>query len=397
MGKPKVFVCYAGEDKEPHLERMRTALHGLKNEEKLDPWDDGDMIPGERWKDRIDDAIRAAQIFVVLVSDDAVASDQCMRELALARTLPKLRIVPVGVRPADWPEFLKSLDPLPTKKIDKPVSKYRDKDEAWSLVKAGIRKVVERLPARASQTGDPLWAWIQSMLEGNENVRASLVTHLGLDHEPEDWKTTLSEAGAAEVVFAFHHLVQTTSPERASMARKLLGGILVRCFDYRITVGDGGDGVHELETSWAWLGAVVLAQRYGGVPVFVVGTQGEVCARDVVFPSEAGIDPHGTEHVRQLTNFFAQKFVYSHESDDELRKRINGRLKWLASPQNRLETGWALMIDRRNPESADFGHLVGPIQKAFPDLRIVRVQGGEDLDGLDASIHFALEDIYRES
>jgi hypothetical protein len=54
------------------------------------------------------------------------------------------RVIPVILRPCDWDKapFAK-LQALP--KDAKPVTRWNDRDEAWTDVARGIRKVVEEL------------------------------------------------------------------------------------------------------------------------------------------------------------------------------------------------------------------------------------------------------------
>jgi hypothetical protein len=78
MGKQfertKVFVSYSHDDKE-WLERLRVHLSPLQREGILDFWDDTRIRTGEKWKDKITEALKSARIAVLLVSADFLSSD----------------------------------------------------------------------------------------------------------------------------------------------------------------------------------------------------------------------------------------------------------------------------------------------------------------------------------
>ena len=398
MARPRVFVCYSGKDKKPYLEELLEVLKALRNEGLLDPWHDESMIPGDEWKGKIDEAIETSSIFIALISESMLGSDHCDHELKVAEQRKRegnLRIVPVGVREADWPAALKKYDPLPEKK-DKPVSKYGRRDKAWKLVKQGIRAALAKIPSARPGESDSLDRWIIEQFKTHPELQRLLGAELGTLEQGAGLLQAVRKSDASSIVIAFHNVIGV-APNLAPLARKVLGAILARCFDYEIDCTPGPHGLHDVDTKWKWLGIVLLAKRYGGAPMFVVDPSGEVCGKDVLSFGESGVDPTGTGQVRQLTQLLAQKFKYAASSEQELRARVNRRLAWLASPENRLETGWTLLIDPQDPIASGLSHVVPAIHDAFPALRILRIRGGGDPESLDGPIHFALEDIYRES
>jgi len=69
-----VFVSYSHADLAA-LERLRVHLKPLFRQGLIRYWDDGALKPGQRWRQQILHAIDAARVFVLLLSQDFLASD----------------------------------------------------------------------------------------------------------------------------------------------------------------------------------------------------------------------------------------------------------------------------------------------------------------------------------
>jgi TIR domain len=73
-GKGKVFVSYSHRDRR-WVNRLLVHLKPLERAGYLDVWEDSRITPGRAWKDEIDKALKSAQIAVLLISADFLASD----------------------------------------------------------------------------------------------------------------------------------------------------------------------------------------------------------------------------------------------------------------------------------------------------------------------------------
>jgi TIR domain len=73
-GRGKVFVSYSHRDRK-WLDRLLVHLKPLERAGYLDVWEDSRIAPGTTWKEEIDNALRASQIAVLLISADFLASD----------------------------------------------------------------------------------------------------------------------------------------------------------------------------------------------------------------------------------------------------------------------------------------------------------------------------------
>jgi len=76
------FLCYAKEN----VEEVRQLAEQLKAEGWIDPWfDEEDILPGERWEDRVVQAVHESHAVIVFLSKVAVESEGFFhKELTLA-------------------------------------------------------------------------------------------------------------------------------------------------------------------------------------------------------------------------------------------------------------------------------------------------------------------------
>jgi hypothetical protein len=124
----------------------------LKRQGLITVWSDRKLVAG----DPIDDAIReqmvTANVILLLVSADFLASDYCYgKEMTLAlerHSRGEARVIPIILRPCDWQDapFSKLLA-APTD--GKPVSKWPDPDEAFLAITKSIRTAIDQLSRSA--------------------------------------------------------------------------------------------------------------------------------------------------------------------------------------------------------------------------------------------------------
>ena len=105
----------------------------------------------------IDAHVNSADIILLLVSPDFLASDYCYKvemETALDRHKQRAAVViPIILRPVDWSGApFGHLQALP--RDGRPVTSWSNRDEAFTSIAQGIREVVERSIRRGiSQSG----------------------------------------------------------------------------------------------------------------------------------------------------------------------------------------------------------------------------------------------------
>src|SRR6266566_1600964 len=143
----EVFYSYSHRDQRLR-DQLEIQLALLKREGLLSGWHDRKIEAGEEWRGKIDEHLNAAQIILLLISADFIASDYCY-DIEMTRALERheigeARVIPVILRPAEWKQApFGKLKPLPTG--GKPVVKWTDRDSAFLDIAQGIRRVIEEL------------------------------------------------------------------------------------------------------------------------------------------------------------------------------------------------------------------------------------------------------------
>ena len=143
----RVFISYAHEDDDLRDKFVR-ALSQLQRDGLIEGWDDRGIAPGAEWAGVIDERLKSAEIVVLLVSSDFLASDYC-NEIELETALDRhksgvARVVPVILRPCDWESSrFGKLQALP--KDGKPVVDWKTEDHGFLNVVKGLRSVAAKL------------------------------------------------------------------------------------------------------------------------------------------------------------------------------------------------------------------------------------------------------------
>lgn len=153
IGTLGVFFSYSHKDR--HLrDELETHLSMMKRQGAIETWHDRRIVAGEKWADQIDEHLNAAQIILLLISPDFVASDYCYgKEMARAQERDakgEAQLISVILRPGEYrgASFLK-YQCLP--EGGKPVTRWLDRDEAFANVAAGVREAVDNLLCRIQQ------------------------------------------------------------------------------------------------------------------------------------------------------------------------------------------------------------------------------------------------------
>ncbi len=150
----KVFYSYAHKDAKLRDE-LGKHLFPLKRQGLIVDWYDRDISAGKEWEQEIDDHLNTADIILILISSDFLASEYCYG-IELQRAMERheageARVIPVLLKPVDWQgsSFHKLLA-LPKKA--KAVTKWTNQAEAYAEIAKGIREVVPELRSQLSLT-----------------------------------------------------------------------------------------------------------------------------------------------------------------------------------------------------------------------------------------------------
>ena len=143
----EVFFSYSHKD-ERYRTKLVTHLSSLKRQNIISEWHDRKITAGSEWREAIDEHLNSAQIILLLVSPDFMASDYCYdKEMKYAleqHNKGQARVIPVIIRPVDWHSSpFSKLQALP--RDGKAVTKWSTQDEGFYDVVQGIRAAVEEL------------------------------------------------------------------------------------------------------------------------------------------------------------------------------------------------------------------------------------------------------------
>ncbi len=112
-----VFISYSHRDAGA-LERLHKHLAVMKREGAIETWYDREILAGGDIDHDISVQLEAADLFLLLVSPDFLASDYCY-ETEMSRALERhdagvARVIPIIVEPCDWQSSpLKKLKDMP--------------------------------------------------------------------------------------------------------------------------------------------------------------------------------------------------------------------------------------------------------------------------------------------
>lgn len=141
----KVFFSYSHVD-EGLRDQLETHLALMKRQGVIEAWHDRRLLAGAEVDHGISRNLEEADIILLLVSADFLASDYCYSQ-EMMRALERhgsgsARVIPVILRPCDWhgAPFGKL---LATPRDGRAVTSWPNRDEAFTEVARHIRKAVE--------------------------------------------------------------------------------------------------------------------------------------------------------------------------------------------------------------------------------------------------------------
>jgi hypothetical protein len=145
----EVFFSYAHKD-EALRDELAKHLKLLERQGVITAWHDRDITAGEEWKDAINSHLESANIILLLVSSNFLASDYCY-DIELKRALERhesseAQVIPVILRSVDWKTSpFGKLTALP--KNGEPItsSSWKNEDEAFTDVVKGLRRLIDNL------------------------------------------------------------------------------------------------------------------------------------------------------------------------------------------------------------------------------------------------------------
>jgi parallel beta-helix repeat protein len=148
-GDIEVFITYSHKD-EALRNELENHLSILRRQGLISTWNDRKIGAGKEWKEQIDSHMNSAQVILLLVSSDFLASDYCY-DIEMKRAIERhesgqARVIPVILRPVEWQDApFGKLQALPTNAEPIVSKKWGSADEALVDVAKGIRNMVGSL------------------------------------------------------------------------------------------------------------------------------------------------------------------------------------------------------------------------------------------------------------
>jgi len=150
----EIFMSYAHADR-LWIDRFEKHLRSLRSQGIIDIWHDRDISAGQEWASEVDAHLEQAQIVLLFVSPDFMASDyvyssefqRVMERNAQAKT----RVIPIILRSVYWQQSpFSMLAALP--RSGRPISSWANTDIAIAEVIEQIRRVIQHMNNSSSYT-----------------------------------------------------------------------------------------------------------------------------------------------------------------------------------------------------------------------------------------------------
>jgi len=143
----RIFYSYSHNDKF-YRDGLETHLKILERQNIISSWHDRNIDAGDDWKSVIDENLEGADIILLLISADFIASDYCW-DIEMTRALERhnaneATVIPIIIRAVNWKHApFATCQALPDEA--KPVALWDDIDTAWTRVSEGIEKVILKI------------------------------------------------------------------------------------------------------------------------------------------------------------------------------------------------------------------------------------------------------------
>lgn len=191
----RLFISYSRRDQELRAE-LDKQLSPLKRLKLIDVWHDRQIDPGQEWDREIKRNLEEADIILLLISADFMASDYAWSkemERALARhEAGEARVIPVILQPCDWElaPFAK-IQALP--RDAKAVSTWGNRAEALADVARGVRIVAQGIvdnPLKRPVAPTPEEPEVAPKVRERQHAGATRTAEPSAEHfEPKEIRT----------------------------------------------------------------------------------------------------------------------------------------------------------------------------------------------------------------
>lgn len=147
-----VFISYSHADEQLRNE-LEKHLKALQRQGLIETWHDRRIVAGEELHHEIDEKLNAADVILLLISPDFIASDYCydleMQQAMQRHNRKEATVIPVILRPCLWEDTpFSKLMVTPTDA--KPVVKFANQDEAFLEITKAIKSALKKNAGKES-------------------------------------------------------------------------------------------------------------------------------------------------------------------------------------------------------------------------------------------------------
>ena len=138
-----IFIAHHKKERD-ELQKLLTHLAVLKSKNALTIWHKSQIPAGENHQKTYDDHLKKANIALLLITADFIASSEFQNLKTKLSNQPKTKVVPILVKPSSWKEdsYLKKLQVLPKNKQTIPASSTVNTDEAYVHITSEINHLI---------------------------------------------------------------------------------------------------------------------------------------------------------------------------------------------------------------------------------------------------------------
>lgn len=145
----KIFIAYARKDKQM-VEEVEKDLIDAKRHVGIS-WYSINISAGIDWQEENEKRLNSAQVILLMVSRDFLGSDYSysnqVQQAVTRHQMGQARVIPIILRPCDWNKSpFGRLMPLP--EDGKPVTKWKNRDDAYLSIKRGILEAIALLQSQ---------------------------------------------------------------------------------------------------------------------------------------------------------------------------------------------------------------------------------------------------------
>ena len=143
----KIFISYCHKD-ETLISKFLNHLSPLKNNGLITEWIDRKINTGEDFQENIDIALENADIICLMISDNFLASNACIKEkndTLILKNSKGIRVIPIILSPCAWTEHIELSELLATPTDGKPITKFEDQNDGWLDVIKWVKPVCKSI------------------------------------------------------------------------------------------------------------------------------------------------------------------------------------------------------------------------------------------------------------